>query len=49
MLEKQIVTHYEDKLEQASGARYIDDAEEDGYQRGRSELLNEIKNYLENI
>ena len=46
---EQIVTHYEDKLEQASGSRYIDDAEEEGYQRGRSELLDEIKNYLENI
>lgn len=46
---EQIVTHYEDKLEQASGSCYIDDAEEEGYQRGRSELLDEIKNYLENI
>ena len=49
MLEKQIVSHYEDKIEQVSGSRYIDDAEEEGYQRGRSELLDEIKNYLENI
>jgi hypothetical protein len=48
-LVEQIVTHYEDKLEQASGSRYIDDAEEEGYQRGRSELLDEIKNYLENL
>lgn len=46
---ERIVSHYEDKIEQASGARYIDDAEEEGYERGRSELLDEIKNYLENI
>ena len=46
---ERIVTHYETKIELASGSRYIDDAEEEGYQRGRSELLDEIKNYLENI
>lgn len=46
---EQIVSYYEDKIEQASGSRYIDDAEEEGYQRGRSELLDEIKNYLENM
>lgn len=46
---EQIVSHYESKIEQASGVRYIDDAEEEAYSRGRSELLDEIKNYLENI
>lgn len=44
---EQIVTHYETKcvVDQMSD----DEAEEEGYQRGRSELLDEIKNYLENI
>lgn len=44
-----LVTHYEDKLEQVHCSYVVEDAEEGGYQRGRSELLDEIKNYLENI
>lgn len=46
---EQIVSHYEDKLEQVHCSYVVEDAEEEGYQRGRSELLDEIKNYLENI
>lgn len=44
---EQIVTHYETKclVDQMS----VDEAEEEAYSRGRSELLDEIKNYLENI
>lgn len=44
---EQIVTHYENK--QKTYETDINDLEDDAYSRGRSELLNEIKNYLENI
>lgn len=44
---EQIVTHYEDK--QKTYETDINDLEDDAYSRGRSELLDEIKNYLENI
>lgn len=48
-LVEQIVAHYEDKLEQASGSGYIDDAEEEGYQRGRSDAISEMMGCLENL
>ena len=44
---EQIAAHYEDK--QRTYETDINDLEDDAYSRGRSELLNEIKNYLENI
>ena len=46
-LVERIVTHYEDK--QKTYETDINDLEDDAYSRGRSELLDEIKNYLENI
>lgn len=46
---EQIIAHYEDKFEQVHCSYVLEGTEEAGYQRGRSELLNEIKNYLENI
>lgn len=44
---EQIVSHYETKC--VSHEMSVDEAEEEAYSRGRSELLDEIKNYLENI
>lgn len=46
-LVEQIVTHYETKC--VVHEMSVDEAEEEAYSRGRSELLDEIKNYLENI
>ena len=46
-LVEQIVTHYETKC--LAGQMSVDEAEEEAYSRGRNELLDEIKNYLENI
>lgn len=46
-LVEQIVTHYEDK--QKTYETDINDLEDDAYSRGRSELLDEIRNYLENM
>ena len=44
---EQIVTHYETKC--VAHETPVDESEEEGYSRGRSELLDEIKNYLEDI
>ena len=44
---ERIVSHYETKC--LAHEMSVDEAEEEGYERGRSELLDEIKNYLENI
>ena len=44
---ERIVTHYETKC--LAEQMYVDEAEEEAYSRGRSELLDEIKNYLENL
>lgn len=44
---EQIVAHYETKC--LAHETEINDLEDDAYSRGRSELLDEIKNYLENI
>jgi hypothetical protein len=44
---EQIVSHYETKC--VAHDTDINDLEDDAYSRGRSELLDEIKNYLENI
>lgn len=38
-LVEQIVSHYEDKIEQVHCSYVLEDTEEAGYQRGRSELL----------
>ena len=44
---EQIVSHYETKC--LAHETDVNDLEDDAYSRGRSELLDEIKNYLENI